>query len=253
MGISERRTRQAKAQTSIWKGAEHVTAALDESAGGLSRAEYPPEGPLRVVSGQSEVVGERVLQPVETGRDPQQCLWSTGDLQVGGRGLLGSTYGDVSLTESESRGLAPYPEIDDDFLIETLARSQGFQGDRQPLGPEGIVARPGRHPVASPANQRMDGLLETVSEVGQLVDDARRRGWQLLRADDPVRLQSPEPVGEQVGGYPGQVVPQVGEPLRSEEELPHDEERPASSHVIECPGKGAVLLIGSHATLYYII
>lgn len=237
------------------EGAEYVTSCLLRGSGGLSRDEHPAKGRLRVVSGQSELVGERVLEPVATGRDPQQGFWSAGDFQVGSRGLVGGTDGDVSLTESESRGLASYSEIDDDLLLETLARSKGLQGDGQPLGTESVVApRPGRHPVAAPADQRMDGLLETAAELGQFVNDARRRGWQLPPVDDPVRLESPEPVGEQVGGYPGQVVPQVGEPLRSEEELPDDEERPATSNVIECPGQGAVLLIGSHsdALLYHL-
>src|SRR5439155_14151982 len=89
------------------------------------------------------------------------------------------------------------------------------------------------------------------AELGELVDGGGGRGRQAPAPDEPRALHRLQPRREEVCRDPRETVEQVGIALGPDEELAHDEQRPALADDVEGAGDHAVLVIAAagHGTL----
>jgi hypothetical protein len=98
---------------------------------------------------------------------------------------------------------------------------------------------------AAPAPERDHDRLELAPTRGQLVDARAGRWRQRAAAHDARLLELLEPLGQDVGADVGKPGAQVGEALGPEEQLAHDEQRPALAHEVERAGHAAAVAVRS--------
>ena len=111
-------------------------------------------------------------------------------------------------------------------VVERLER------DRQRVGPERRVAVRERGDAAEAAELE-DHRLELAPALGQLVDPRAGRRASVRRAHQPGALQLAQALGEHVGADLRQPGAQVGEALGAEQQLAHDQQRPALADEVE--------------------
>ena len=118
-----------------------------------------------------------------------------------------------------------------------LARGLGVeeraQGEDDRVGADLTVLGRGRRPRA-PGAQLGHYRLQLGTPLGQLVDMGRRRRGQFATMEYTDPLELAQTLGEDVGACVGQPVTEVGEALRAEQQLAHDEKAPNARR----PGRG---------------
>jgi hypothetical protein len=73
-----------------------------------------------------------------------------------------------------------------------------------------------------------------------------RRGWRKLAADKDARgVQSFQSLGEDVRADPGKVCTKITEPLGTQHQLAHHQQRPALAHEIERMSGSARVLVAA--------
>jgi hypothetical protein len=82
---------------------------------------------------------------------------------------------------------------------------------------------------------------EISTTIGELVATVR------VTTNDPRALELAQPLGEEVGGDTGQTVLELAVTAGANQEFAHDEECPPIADHVEGLGKGAVLIVGTHA------
>jgi hypothetical protein len=94
---------------------------------------------------------------------------------------------------------------------------------------------------AAPAAEREHDRLELPATRGERVDLGARGGRELVVLEDPGRLEVAQALREDVGAEVGQAGAQVGEALGAEQQLAHDEERPALADDVEGAGDATAI------------
>ena len=146
-------------------------------------------------------------------------------------------------TRDRKRVLAE-PQLDGD--VEPVGGSgveQRLERDHEGVGAERGVARRERR-LAAPAAELEDDRLEREAAVGELVDARARRRRELATAEEPGLLELAQALGEHVGAQVRQARAQVGEALRAEQQLAHDQQRPALADDIEGARDAAAVAVG---------
>ena len=100
--------------------------------------------------------------------------------------------------------------------------------------------------LAAPAAEPEHDRLELAAPVGQLVHLRGGRGRELVAPDDAALLKLAQALREHVGADVRQAGAQVGEALRAEQQLAHDEQRPALADEVERAGDSAAVAVGPH-------
>ena len=98
-------------------------------------------------------------------------------------------------------------------------------------------------PARAPDAHGLDDHVEVAARVGQQVARAALARHAL---DDPVLLEQLEPAAEQRARDPGRAVHQLAERLAPEQQVAHDDRRPAHGEDLGRPRDGAVLAVGAH-------
>ena len=81
----------------------------------------------------------------------------------------------------------------------------------------------------APTPEENDNGLEFASVLGKLVDDRPARARESAASDDAALLQFFESRRQDIGRYPRQPALDVSKSARADEEIPHDEQRPAAA------------------------
>lgn len=105
-----------------------------------------------------------------------------------------------------------------------------------------------------PGGERLEHGLEVATPRGERVDRSRGGRRQLASLHHAVRGEIAQPLREDGGCDAGQAGGEVGEALRAEPEIAHDQHRPAIADDVERPRDRARLAVGpTHlASLYQI-
>ena len=97
-------------------------------------------------------------------------------------------------------------------------------------------------PARAPGPHRVDHRVEVAARLGQQVARAARARHAL---DDPVLLEQLEPAAEQRARDAGRAVHQLAERLAPEQQVAHDDRRPAHREDLGRPRDRAVLAVGA--------
>lgn len=98
---------------------------------------------------------------------------------------------------------------------------------------------PGERDLRGPRAQREHDRLQLTAPRRQLVDGRTGGRRQRPAGHDAPAFKLAKPVGDQVGAGTRQRAADVGKPLRPQEKLTHDEQRPPLSDDVERAGGGA--------------
>jgi len=92
----------------------------------------------------------------------------------------------------------------------------------------------------------MHNLVEAPTELGQVIDPARRRRRQGAPPDEADGFKGLQPRSQEVGRHAGEARNQVGETLGPGQQLADDEQRPTLTNAVESQREATVLLIRLH-------
>ena len=87
----------------------------------------------------------------------------------------------------------------------------------------------------------MADMLDLAATSARLLALARANGDVPAAPEDARVLELTQPLGQHVRARVGQPGPQVGEPLRAEQEFPDHEQRPPLAHQVEGVGRRAAV------------
>ncbi len=94
-----------------------------------------------------------------------------------------------------------------------------------------------RRRAGAPGAETGHDQLQLFAPLGQLVDLGRRRRRQFATMDDAGLLELTQTLGEDVGACVWQSATEVGEALRAEQQLAHDEKGPTLPDQVEGEGE----------------
>jgi hypothetical protein len=156
---------------------------------------------------------------------------------------------DGARSDIEGQWLVPRTQLDrDPRAVGGVVLEQMAQGQRQPMAAERVALRRLGQERGAPATELQHDGLEGLAPRRQAEQGGGDGGRRLLAGDHAGSFQLPQAARQQVRGDAGQPVLQVavagGPP---EQQLAHDQQRPAVAHHVEGLGQGAVLLVGAHA------
>ena len=168
-----------------------------------------------------------------------------------GAGHLAAGGDDPAAGDAQVEGVAAAAQ-----LHGHLDLRRRLQDDPQRVGQPGrfdLVDFVHAEEVEAPAGELEDRALEAAAELGQLVDDAGGRGFELAAADDPFRLEVAQPLGQHVGRGSADGAVEFGEAQRPEQQLAHDQQRPALPDPVEGAGEAARLAVVAtcHSVEFY--
>ena len=147
-------------------------------------------------------------------------------------------------------------ELQTHSSIQTCCRGRvecGAQGGHQGVRAE-LACRVGsRSQWAAPPSECQEHRLEVPAARGQLIDQAGSR-WQRTASGEHARvLEVAQALGEDVLARSRQSPVQVGEPLRPEQQLTHDQERPPFADDVQGAGDATQVSIATQRPVYFPI
>jgi hypothetical protein len=123
-----------------------------------------------------------------------------------------------------------------------LARD-GVEGEQHPVGLERVVRPHREEEVTAPADQLADGGPERQAHRRELVDRRVEGGGQGGASHHAILDQAVEAAGQHGRAHAAQALDQVAEALGPEQQLAHDQERPALADDLGGAGEGAELRV----------
>ncbi len=159
--------------------------------------------------------------------------------------------GQTAAVPGHADGLVATPDRHPRGSSGRRSNEHGAEGDDEPAGTEGIVARTREHPRRPPAHQGKDDLVEVRPERCQLIEDRGRAVISEAALHETVRFELAQPLSKEIRRDPGKPVLQFPVPRWRHEQLTDDEQRPTVTNMVEAPGKPAELTVRSihHLTI----
>lgn len=166
----------------------------------------------------------------------------------GQRGLRhrAALEGHPAVAHQDLEDLLADPELVDlVHLRDGVVDDHRLHGEEAPLGAGRPVGIRLVEELQAPAREREDRLPQLLPGLGEPVEPGTPvlRNGRLLH--QTVVAEHPQPIGEQVGADPGEVLQQALEAGGADQQLPHDEEGPPLADDVQSGGQTAELSVFS--------
>jgi hypothetical protein len=171
-------------------------------------------------------------------------LTADGDIYVA---VVAVENRDGSCANFDEQGLVSDSNFDGDgVLVWSSVSEEELDREGEPVALECLIRPLFAHERQTPTSELADDCVEIAAATRQAEECRCNRRWCLLARNDADPLELLQAVCEQVGCDPRQAVSQVRVAAwPAQEQLAHDQQRPALAEDVKAFGDGAVLVVGA--------